>query len=62
MKEIPEYLWWRRNGTTMGLAERQRAFLAWFVQNCLLQIVVGSKGVLDSRNGHFHEENSTKFL
>lgn len=51
-----------RKGTTMGLAERQRVFLAWFVQNCLLQIVVDSKSVLDSRNGHFHEENSTKFL
>lgn len=51
--------------TMMGLVERQRVFLAWFVvevQNYLLQVVVGSKSVLDSRNGHFHEEISTKFL
>lgn len=35
----------------MGLVERQRVFLVWFVvevQNCMLQIVVGSKSVLDS--------------
>lgn len=35
----------------MGLVERQRVFLVWFVaevQNCMLQIVVGSESVLDS--------------
>lgn len=35
----------------MGLVERQRVFLVWFVaevQNCMLQIAVGSKSVLDS--------------
>lgn len=66
MKEIPKNVWTEeKEETTMGLVERQRAFLAWFVvevQNCLLYIFVGSKNVLDSRNGHIHEENSSEFL
>ena len=49
----------------LGLAGRRRAFFAWFVvelQNSLLQDVVDSRSLHGFRNGHFHEENSTKFL